>query len=217
MTQYDAGSDTNFDADSEAAGKSNEESIDEGSDRDDAEPVGADEHQIAMQGEIPISLGGYKQIVIRATAYVDAEQAGVREIVQPIVGYENVAEVPELRRGQRERRVIEHYQPSAWSSLAEPAVKEPITVKEAMSSFQACEWKIARNEELQLLADHGTWTLEDPPPGAKVIPCRWVFAVKRDASGNVEGARRDLLQKDSDRYKALTSRKSGHLSPSTPL
>jgi hypothetical protein len=32
----------------------------------------------------------------------------------------------------------------------------------------------------------GTWELIPLPSGAKPIPCKWIFSVKRDALGNIE-------------------------------
>lgn len=41
------------------------------------------------------------------------------------------------------------------------------------------------NEEMATLKQMGTWALTDLPTDQKPIGCRWVFALKRDNSGNI--------------------------------
>lgn len=42
------------------------------------------------------------------------------------------------------------------------------------------------NEELDMMAERGVWTLETPPVGKKLLPNRWVYVVKRDEKGTIQ-------------------------------
>jgi hypothetical protein len=59
----------------------------------------------------------------------------------------------------------------------------PETLAEAMASPECEKWKVAMQEEMRCQADHVTWELVDPPQGARVLPCRWVFAIKLAPDG----------------------------------
>jgi hypothetical protein len=81
---------------------------------------------------------------------------------------------------------------------ADPAaniIAEPSTFKEAMASPQGDLWLAASNDEYASLLANDTWDLLEPPPGTNVIPCKWVFKVKRDANGNVERFKARLVVK----------------------
>lgn len=41
------------------------------------------------------------------------------------------------------------------------------------------------NEEIMSLLEKNTWSILDLPPGAKKIPCRWVFALKHAPDGSI--------------------------------
>lgn len=51
------------------------------------------------------------------------------------------------------------------------------------------------NEELKYLQEQGTYTVATMPPGHKAIPCKWVFKVKRDASGEIVKYKARLVDK----------------------
>ena len=63
---------------------------------------------------------------------------------------------------------------------------EPLTLEQAMASPQWPEWEKALNREIAALLSNKTWTLVNCPPGVKPLPGRWVFKIKRDASGAIE-------------------------------
>ena len=46
-------------------------------------------------------------------------------------------------------------------------------------------WKEAMDEELLALETYGMWRLESLPQGTNAVGCRWVYALKRDAAGNI--------------------------------
>ncbi len=74
-------------------------------------------------------------------------------------------------------------------------MEEPNTVTEALGSPQAEEWRLAMAEEMASLMKNGTWKLVDCPPGVTPVPVKWVFKVKRDASGNIERFKARLVAK----------------------
>jgi hypothetical protein len=74
-----------------------------------------------------------------------------------------------------------------------PAI--PQTYEQAMASPDRNKWKAAMDEEIMSLNSHNTWQYAKPPPGVKVIPVRWVFAVKRDATGKIERYKARLVAK----------------------
>jgi hypothetical protein len=74
-------------------------------------------------------------------------------------------------------------------------IQEPLTYEEAIASPQKEDWLAAMTEELASLASHGTWELEEIPPGIKPIPAKWGFKVKHDANGNVTRCKARLVVK----------------------
>jgi hypothetical protein len=51
------------------------------------------------------------------------------------------------------------------------------------------------DEEMTSLLENGTWELEKLPEGAKALPMKWVYKIKRDAQGNVETYKARLVAK----------------------
>lgn len=64
---------------------------------------------------------------------------------------------------------------------------DPITVKEAMASYDAKLWKEAMCEEIQCFEDNEAWELVDNlPDSSTVVPCKWVFKRKTSENGDVK-------------------------------
>jgi hypothetical protein len=51
------------------------------------------------------------------------------------------------------------------------------------------------NEEFNSLIQNDTWSLEEAPVGVKPIPVKWIYKVKKDASGNFERFKARLVVK----------------------
>ncbi|GLI67434.1 hypothetical protein VaNZ11_011601, partial [Volvox africanus] len=62
----------------------------------------------------------------------------------------------------------------------------PESYEEAMTSKEAVHWQQAMDEEIVSLTANDTWDLVKPPLGLNVIPTKWVYAVKRNADGEIE-------------------------------
>ncbi|CAI7906274.1 unnamed protein product [Closterium sp. NIES-54] len=64
--------------------------------------------------------------------------------------------------------------------------REPATLKEALESSDAEEWKKAMENELKSIEENGTWELVELPEGRNAITSKWLFKIKSDANGNIE-------------------------------
>lgn len=64
---------------------------------------------------------------------------------------------------------------------------DPSTLKQALKSPQANEWKTAMASEMKSLEENKTWEeISAVPSGRNIITTKWVFKTKRDESGQVE-------------------------------
>ncbi len=72
-------------------------------------------------------------------------------------------------------------------------VDEVNTLKEALESKYAKEWKKAVDQEFMSLCDMKTWKLVKLPADWKPISCKWVFHMKYDWDGKVERFKSHLV------------------------
>lgn len=75
---------------------------------------------------------------------------------------------------------------------------DPLTLAEALARPDADKWREAMQEELNSLHAHGTWDLVDAttmPAGQRVVGCKWVYTLKRDARGVVQRYKARLVAK----------------------
>ncbi|CAI7784713.1 unnamed protein product [Closterium sp. NIES-54] len=85
---------------------------------------------------------------------------------------------------------------------------EPATLKEALESSDAEEWKKAMESELKRIEENGTWELVELPEGRKAITSKWLFKIDSDADGKIERYKSRLVakgyqQKEKVDYKEL--------------
>ncbi|CAI7796686.1 unnamed protein product [Closterium sp. NIES-53] len=85
---------------------------------------------------------------------------------------------------------------------------EPATLKEALESSDAEEWKKAMESELKSIEENGTWELVELPEGRKAITSKWLVKIKSDADGKIERYKSRLVakgyqQKEKVDYKEL--------------
>ncbi|GBL74308.1 Retrovirus-related Pol polyprotein from transposon TNT 1-94 [Araneus ventricosus] len=74
--------------------------------------------------------------------------------------------------------------------------RDPVTVKEALSSPEANLWRKTINEEITNLTQAQTWELITKPPGMRIIPSRWLFRKKKDEAGKRANFKARLVAKD---------------------
>ena len=72
------------------------------------------------------------------------------------------------------------------AAVVEAIGLEPRSVEEARKRPDWPRWEEAINAELGQLTAMGTWEVVDKPVGVNVVGSKWVFKVKKDAAGNVE-------------------------------
>ena len=80
---------------------------------------------------------------------------------------------------------------------------EPSTYEEAINGKHKEEWKKAIQSELTSLEENGTWELTSLPEGAKAIPNKWVFRIKRNADGSVDKFKARLVVKGFSQEKGV--------------
>ncbi|CAI7782326.1 unnamed protein product [Closterium sp. NIES-54] len=85
---------------------------------------------------------------------------------------------------------------------------EPATLKEALESSDAEDWKKAMESELKSIEENGTWELVELPEGRKAITSKWLFKIKSDTNGRIEHYKSRLVakgyqQKEKVEYKEL--------------
>lgn len=79
---------------------------------------------------------------------------------------------------------------------------EPTTYYEATHADDADNWHHAMADEYNSLIKLHTWELVDRP-NKKVIPCKWVYKLKKDAYGNVTKYKARLVVKGFNQVKGV--------------
>lgn len=81
---------------------------------------------------------------------------------------------------------LRRYQGVAMAAhIADAEGLDPCSIQEAQRRPEWLHWQEVILEEVCTLEAHGTWRLEQPPPGANIVSCCWVFHAKKDAAGNI--------------------------------
>jgi transposase InsO family protein len=73
--------------------------------------------------------------------------------------------------------------------------EDPATFEDALRSENSAEWKRAMDQEITSLKENQTWILTDLPRGAKAIPCKWVFRLKKNPDGSIDKYKGRLVVK----------------------
>ncbi|CAI6010148.1 unnamed protein product [Closterium sp. NIES-65] len=72
---------------------------------------------------------------------------------------------------------------------------EPATLKEALESSDAKQWKKAMESELKSIKENDTFELVELPEGRTAITSKWLFKIKSDANGKIERYKSRLVAK----------------------
>ncbi|KAJ9520824.1 hypothetical protein QJQ45_014022 [Haematococcus lacustris] len=120
-------------------------------------------------------------------------------VVAPEVPLPAASRMPDAprRNPARSRQLPERFrQPELGSmTVSDTPSSDTPTVLEALSGPQAEYRREAMHTELASLHANGTWTLIERPPGARVLPTKWVLKIKRDATGAIEKFKARLVAK----------------------
>lgn len=73
--------------------------------------------------------------------------------------------------------------------------EKPQSVKEIMENIDKDKWKLTMEQEIQSLKDNKTWTLVDRPKNQRVIPCKWIYKIKRNEEGKISRYKARLVAK----------------------
>lgn len=69
----------------------------------------------------------------------------------------------------------------------------PRNMQEASKRVDWPQWIEAIKYEINALEKHNSWRVVTPPTGAKIVGCRWVFDIKRNAAGEITRYRARLV------------------------
>jgi transposase InsO family protein len=111
-----------------------------------------------------------------------------RYVQEPLPPVPNVPDVPPAEDPDADEEALAEIALAFAASSANSAgYKEPATLREALDSPDAEQWKQAIEKEVQALEDMGTFTvIDDLPKGRKAVSSKLVFRVKRNADGSIE-------------------------------
>lgn len=106
---------------------------------------------------------------------------------QTAPGNETEGSIAEERRYPlRERSTTVRFAPGTAMVANMTIGIEPMTIGEALQSGEAKEWSNAIKSELHSLGKHLTWKIVERPPHTRVIPTRFIFNLKINATGTIE-------------------------------
>lgn len=121
---------------------------------------------------------------------------GIEEAGQPA---NKPVEDSALRKSTRPHKPVNMEDYVTYLTLSND-VTEPESVEEALNSSDKAKWLEAMEEEQASLIKNETWTPVNLPRDKKALDTKWVFKIKRDATGKIR------------RYKArLVVRGCGHI------
>jgi len=106
-------------------------------------------------------------------------------LIMPGVQVPTVVEEPEGESTTVALMAVDLVEYAMVAEMSDGEGLEPRSLAEAKRSLDWLFWEKAIFEELKTLEEAGTWELVDPPAGANIIGLKWVFRMKKDASGHV--------------------------------
>jgi hypothetical protein len=86
---------------------------------------------------------------------------------------------------------------------SEEPSRDPRTHKKALSCPEREKWITAMKEELDSLRKHNIYCLAKLPLGRRAVGCKWVFKIKRDATGSITRYKARLVTQGYTQWKRL--------------
>lgn len=109
----------------------------------------------------------------------EPEVINVQDVVLP------PEDPPPIRASTRERKPTIPCTLPCCKIAKVNEIQIPKDYKEAIQSPQANEWVNAMREEYFTLQEMSTWNLVRRDPAMNVVGCRWVYALKKNANGEI--------------------------------
>ena len=97
----------------------------------------------------------------------------------------------------------DHYNLPPDIALIGYASSDPKMLDEALHGLNAKEWQEALDYKINQLEKHGTWVVQDLPPGQAAIPCSEVIRVKRGPNGEVQSYRVRIVARGHRQVKGV--------------
>ena len=88
-----------------------------------------------------------------------------------------------------------------------PAVTQKMLDK-LLCGLNAKKWQEALDYKISQLEKHGTWVVQDLPPGQTAIPCSEVIRVKRGPNGEVQSYRVRIVARGHRQVKDVSYTKT---------
>jgi Reverse transcriptase (RNA-dependent DNA polymerase) len=88
------------------------------------------------------------------------------------------------------------------AAISEIEAFDPQSLEEARQRPDWPKWQIAIQEELKVLKTAGTWKIVERPENGNIVKNKWVFKIKRNATGKIKRYKARVLLKVSRKYKA---------------
>ncbi|CAI7809740.1 unnamed protein product [Closterium sp. NIES-53] len=125
-----------------------------------------------------------QQVRERAPRLLSRTTSAPRIRVTPQQRHESLPVLAAEEEGRGKRR-IQSPNRLTYESLGKPT-KSASTLKEALESSDAEEWKKAMESDLKSIEENGTWELVELLEGRNAITSKWLFKIKSDADGKIE-------------------------------
>lgn len=74
-------------------------------------------------------------------------------------------------------------------------IDDSVTYSEALKSSKSVFWNNAMKEKLESMFMNQVWSIVEPKSHVKPIGCKWVYKTKKDAHGQIERYKAQLMAK----------------------
>ena len=100
--------------------------------------------------------------------------------------------IAQIEKEVEDENQIEH---AMATVVSEMEAIDPLSLEEARRRPDWSKWDTAIQEELKALKKAGTWGIVERPKNRNIVKNKWVFRIKKDATGKVERYKARLVAK----------------------